>query len=249
MPRQILLIEDDHNAADVLAAFLGEAYDVMRARTGAEALTLLRGHPVDLVVLDHRLPDGTGLDFLAEIRAIRPRLPVIMTTGYGSEWLCASAFKLGASDYLPKPMSEFDLLSSVGRVLSTAEDARDRGGRVPVAPAARQEHPQIQKAIRLIQQRYWDRLSLAELASQIGMSKYHFSRRFKAVTGMGFREYLLSVRLSRAKQLLSSGRPGVTEVALMAGFGDLPRLDKMFKRSTGLTPSKYRDQERTSGAA
>ena len=249
MPRQILLIEDDENVADVLALFLGDAYDVMRARTGAEALTLLRGHPVDLVVLDHRLPDGTGLDFLGEIRGIRPRLPVIMMTGYGSEWLCASAFKLGASDYLPKPMNEFDLLSSVDRVFSAAGDARDCADRVPVAHPARQEDPQIQKAIRLIQQRYWDRLSLAELASQVGMSKYHFSRRFKAVTGMGFREYLLTVRLRRAKHLLSSGPACVTEVALMAGFGDLPRFDKMFKRSTGLTPSKYRDQERKSGAA
>jgi two-component system, response regulator YesN len=68
------------------------------------------------------------------------------------------------------------------------------------------------------------------------------------VTGVSFRDYLLAVRLARAKQLLSSGRAFVTEVAQMAGFGDLPRFDKLFKRSTGLTPSAYRAQERDGAA-
>jgi AraC-like DNA-binding protein len=60
------------------------------------------------------------------------------------------------------------------------------------------------------------------------------------VVGVTFRDYLLKVRLERAKVLLAAGHLSITEVAQDVGFGDLPRFDKMFKRYTGFTPSAYR---------
>jgi len=92
----------------------------------------------------------------------------------------------------------------------------------------------------LIQQRYWDHLSLPELAHQVGMSKYRLSHRVREVLGVTFRDYLLRVRLERAKVLLADGHVSVTEVAQIVGFGDLPRFDKVFKRYTSVTPSSYR---------
>jgi two-component system response regulator YesN len=58
--------------------------------------------------------------------------------------------------------------------------------------------------------------------------------------GVTFRSYVLRARLERAKVLLSDEHVSITEVALMTGFGDLARFDKLFKRHTGLTPSAYR---------
>ena len=92
----------------------------------------------------------------------------------------------------------------------------------------------------LIQQRYWDHFSLAELGRQVGMSKYRLSHRFREVLGVTFRDYLLRVRLERAKALLVSGEVSITEVAQNVGFGDLARFDKVFKRYTGMSPSAYR---------
>jgi DNA-binding response OmpR family regulator len=74
-------------------------------------------------VLEHRLPDRTGLDVLIELRSIHPTLPVVMLTGYGSESICASAFKLGVTDYLQKPVSALDLVAAVQLILSPG-DAR-----------------------------------------------------------------------------------------------------------------------------
>ena len=92
----------------------------------------------------------------------------------------------------------------------------------------------------LIQQRYWDQVSLPALARQVGMSKYRLSHRFREVLGVTFRDYLLRVRLERAKALLAAGHVSITEVAQNVGFGDLPRFDRVFKRYTGVTPSVYR---------
>ena len=58
--------------------------------------------------------------------------------------------------------------------------------------------------------------------------------------GMSLRQYLVTVRLERAKELLADNRLSITAVAHDVGFGDLPRFDKLFRRYTGLTPSAFR---------
>ncbi len=93
--QQILAVDDDVIIPEIIRFFLGKAYEIMAATTGAEALARVRRDRIDLVLLDHRLPDRTGLEVLTELRSIQPILPVVMLTGYGSEWICAAAFKLG----------------------------------------------------------------------------------------------------------------------------------------------------------
>jgi two-component system response regulator YesN len=249
--QHILVVDDEAIIPEMISFFLGKTYEIRVATTGAEALARVRRDRVDLVVLDHRLPDRTGLDVLIELRSIQPLLPVIMLTGYGSEWICASAFKRGVTDYLQKPMTAAELVAAVQRVLSPRVDRAGSIGEsgpisksqistdLPAPPCL-----PIQRAIGVIQQRYWDRLSLSALARQVGMSKYRLSHRFRAVLGITFREYLLTVRLERAKALLAAGHVSITEVAHDVGFGDLARFDKVFKRYTGFTPSAYRSSSR-----
>lgn len=245
---RILVVEDDRAVRELVALSLGDVYDVKGAITGAEALSIVRREPFAAVVLDYRLPDRTGLDVLTDIRSTEPGLPVIMMTGYGSESVCASALKLGIRDYFAKPFNVLDLRRSVRQILSDEKKAGDEtpGDRDqepwPAGLSARQPDMAIQKAVVLIQQRYWDHLTLAGLAREVGMSKYWLSHRFKEVMGVTLREYLLRVRLEKARALLATAAVSITEVALTVGFGDLPRFDKLFKRSTGVTPSAYRDQ-------
>jgi two-component system, response regulator YesN len=240
-PRRILVADDDVTLQDILTFFLGKDYEVRLATTGADALARVCHEPVDLVVLDHRLPDRSGLDVLAELKSIRPRLPVIMLTGYGSEWICAAAFKLGVADYLRKPVNAVDLVGAVHRILPPGPERGDflregpmlRDLRAPLCTP-------IQRAMGLIQQRYWEQVSLSALAGQVGMSKYRLSHRFREEIGITFRDYVLRVRIERAKVLLADSHVSISEVAQNVGFGDLPHFDKVFKRYAGITPSAYR---------
>jgi two-component system response regulator YesN len=235
--RQILVVDDDAIIPEIFRLFLGKSYEITTATTGAEALERVGRDRVDLVVLDHRLPDRTGLDVLRELRSIHPSLPVLMLTGYGSEWICASAFRLGVTDYLQKPVSAVDLVAAVQRILSPSIDRSE-----PLSEGHRPPSLPIERVIGVIQQRYWDRLSLAAIARQVGMSKYRLSHRFRDALGVTFRDYLLKVRLERAKVLLAAGHVSITEVAHDVGFSDLARFDKVFKRYTGFTPSAYRSR-------
>jgi two-component system response regulator YesN len=236
-PRAILIVEDDQALYDVIALVLRDAFLVRQATTAGEVLQILDRDPIALVMLDHRLPDGTGFEVLASIRALHPDVPVIMLTGYGSEQLCRAAFKLGVADYLPKPFHLFELEGSIRRAL--APGSADPASPEPATGAV---DPRVQKAALLVQHRYWDRLSLRRLAHDVGISAHRLSRRFHEVMGVSFRAYLLRVRLERAKRMLSQGTASITEVAQAVGFGDLPRFDKLFKRDTGVTPSTYRSE-------
>ena len=245
-PHRILAVDDDAALQEVLSFFLGRAYEVRPATTGADALATVSRESLDLVLLDHRLPDRTGLEVLAQLKSLRPRLPVVMLTGYGSEWICAAAFKLGVADYLQKPVNALDLVGVVHRILppglasgdSLRESPMLRGLHAPLCTP-------IQRAMGLIQQRYWDTIYLSELARQVGISKYRLSHRFREMLGVTFRGYLLQVRLERAKALLATHDVSISEVAQMVGFGDPARLDKVFKRYTGLSPSAYRTMARS----
>jgi len=240
--RRILAVDDDSTVQDILSFFLGDAYEVRLVTTAADAIVTLRREQVDLVVLDHRLPDRTGLELLPELKSICTHLPVVMLTAYGSEWICAAAFKLGVADYLQKPMNALDLVRTVQRILSSSPE-----GRSPMLNTSNLKHARtvlmsipIQKAMGLIQQRYWLPLSLSTLASQVGMSRYRLSHRFREVLGITCRDYLMRLRVERAKSLLAAGQLSISEVAQNVGFSDLARFDKIFKRSTGYTPSAYR---------
>ena len=129
-----LLICDDHPAVRVgvrtaaLAAV--PQCEVTETGTAEQVLQLLHGpQPFDLLILDVKLPDRSGLSILDEIRAMRPQLHVWVTSGEQSEQLMAAALNGGANGYLPKSVSEAVLAqalrdASMGRIILPANYAR-----------------------------------------------------------------------------------------------------------------------------
>lgn len=132
-----LLICDDHPAVRVgvrtAAVSSVPGCEVTEAGTAAHVLQLLRSdQPFELLILDVHLPDGNGLAILDEIRALRPRLHVWITSGEQNEELMAAALNGGANGYLPKSVTEEVLATalrdaSAGRIILPT----NYGGRAP----------------------------------------------------------------------------------------------------------------------
>jgi DNA-binding NtrC family response regulator len=111
MPQTILVVDDERNIQLTLSRALTlEGYLAETAGGGVEALEKIAALPVDLVVMDVRMPDVDGLAVLERARQTRPDLPVIVMSGHGSIETVRQAFKLGAFDYLEKPITERDKL-------------------------------------------------------------------------------------------------------------------------------------------
>jgi len=79
-------------------------YDVWEAKTGADGLSVCQTQPPDCVLLDYRLPDLDGLEFLTALASLEggTNIPVIVLTGQGNETIVVDVMKAGAADYMPK---------------------------------------------------------------------------------------------------------------------------------------------------
>ena len=114
----ILVVEDDESLRRVTQAQLERAgHAVTAAADATEALEILRTKPQDLVLSDLNLPDLSGLDLLKTVRADFPETAIVIVTAYGTIETAVEAIKLGAYDYLTKPVHPEELRTLVTRVL------------------------------------------------------------------------------------------------------------------------------------
>ncbi len=128
---RILIVDDEEVLRDVLDAVLRrEGFDVVPASTGEEALSLLDGEEIDLVILDIMLPGISGIDTLRSIRISNPNLPVIIITAFSSIDGAIEAMKHGAFHYIPKPFKNEEVVHTVNKALEqrrlTTENERLR---------------------------------------------------------------------------------------------------------------------------
>jgi two-component system, OmpR family, response regulator RegX3 len=121
---RVLIVEDEDAIAEPLAEGLRrEGFDVARAATGADALA---ASPVDLVLLDLRLPDLDGLDVCRELRA-RSAVPIIIVTARGEEADRVVGLELGADDYVVKPFGLRELIARIRAVSRRTRGEPDDG--------------------------------------------------------------------------------------------------------------------------
>jgi two-component system response regulator HydG len=115
---KLLVVDDDSSHRTMLAAVLGEeGYEVTVAAGGEEALGILGDKVFDLVLLDLRMDGKGGMEVLGEVSARLPGLAVVMMTAYASVETAVEALKMGARDYLTKPLDTDELKLTVARVL------------------------------------------------------------------------------------------------------------------------------------
>jgi two-component system, NtrC family, response regulator AtoC len=117
--RSILVVDDDKNTRDYLAAFLGASgYAVECLGSGDEAIErLAAGHSPSMILLDVMLPGKDGIEVLANVKAIHPSIPIIILSGIGQIKTVVEAMKMGASDYLTKPFEEEALELAIGNAI------------------------------------------------------------------------------------------------------------------------------------
>jgi len=124
--RNILVVDDNEDMCQVISDVLrSEGYMVRIANDGKSALNELKTEACDLLILDYKLFDMSGLDVLKETREIAPALCTIMISAYGNELVKARAFELGAYDFFDKPFDVNILLKTVKKALS--EGSRGQG--------------------------------------------------------------------------------------------------------------------------
>jgi len=123
---RILILEDEKLLRMTMRKRLeGEGYRVFEAATGQIALDLIRDDEPDLLLLDYKLPDMTGVDVLRQVREMHLDTSAILLTAYSSIGTAVEAMKLGAHDYLDKPVDYDELLATIAKALETTRLRRE----------------------------------------------------------------------------------------------------------------------------
>jgi len=124
--RSILVVDDDKAFRVATQTLLkDEGYEVSVAINGEAGIVLLKDGEFDLVLSDIVMAHLGGIDFLRQAKELRPELPVIMVTGFGSIQTAVEAMRLGAVDYLTKPCNNDELLIKIRRALELQQKDRE----------------------------------------------------------------------------------------------------------------------------
>ena len=190
---RLLVVEDRESLRRMLErALAGEGYAVVTEPDLAPALARFdQGEPFDLVLTDLRLPGGSGLELVAAARRSRPELPVVVLTGFGTVATAVEAMKLGAADFVEKPV-DLDALFRVVRSLlapaaatTAAPVVYEVAGALPIVG----RHPRLRAALRMLE-RVAPTETTVLLTGESGTGKELFARALHALSPRAARPFV-----------------------------------------------------------
>jgi len=222
VPETILVIEDEPEFAELVALWMTRAgYGVTTARTGPDGLRAFYDERPDLVVLDVALPGIDGWQLIERFREVS-RVPILMVTARGSEAEKVRGLKLGADDYITKPLSLPELLARVEAALrraGTSAPERPRQLRHRDLAVDLDEHRARLRGVdvRLTPTEFRLLVYLMERAGQLAMHRQILG----AVWGAGYDRdvHLLRMTIRNLRLRLDAAAPGETYIATEYGLG------------------------------
>jgi two-component system, response regulator YesN len=237
-PNRVLIIDDDDAVRSTFQLILhGAGFQAWTAPTASQGLRRAQDCKPDLVLLDLRLPDATGLDCLAALKKAFPTVRVLMVTGFGNVPDTVAALKLGAANVIEKPVFEEDLLQAVAAAIQVPSSSSG----IPALGANPALDPRVRRILTAIESsmREPEKLRVSLLAQTVDLHPSYLARLFRKDTGQSLSTHIRRCRVRRAlRELRQSGRH-LKEIARLVGYRTDSDLCRDFKRVLGCSPRRY----------
>ncbi len=245
-----LLVVDDtpiirSAIAQVVRRSAPEIEEAYEAANGIEAVELARRNRPEIVLMDIKMPGLDGLQASAAIKAELPATRIVILSAYDEFSYVQGALKLGAVDYLLKPVRPAKLLELLAQLCADlrAEAERAVGAALSaeaVGPAAPPQDP-VQQALDYIRQNHQrPDISLNAVAEAVSLSPSHLAHLLRERTGMSYIQQLTATRIEAARRLLRTTNLTVSAVGEAVGYQNATNFYRLFQRETGMTPAEFR---------
>ncbi len=211
-----------------------DVFVVGTANNGLTAKEEIGNFKPDVVFTDIRMPGLSGLELLQAIPEVSPETKVVIISGYAEFSYAKEAVQHHAYDYLVKPIKEEDLARVMGSILSDRGEVNEGQEEVPAFDSL------IENVVSEIREHYTEDISLTSLAGKYNISMGRLSEMIKEHLSVNFSDYIASLRIQRAKELLRDDSLSIQEIAEIVGYNDYFYFTKVFKKVEGISPSKYR---------
>ena len=244
----VLVIEDNEEVRNFLVQKLQVHFQVSTAADGAAGLRLAADTIPDVIVCDVSLPELSGLDVAVALKGDwrTSHIPLVLLTARDAPEQQIAGVQAGADLYLTKPFNPTFLLESLRTLLRNREQQREHFRRelsVDTATVAPQRVDQKFLAdLTAIIEANLDRpaLSVDDIARSLGVSQMQLYRKVKALLGTGVTDYIQSLRLTKARQLLLHEGSAIAQVAYQTGFSSPSYFATLFKGKYQVSPSEYK---------
>lgn len=243
----ILLVEDHAELREYLRQQLADRYRVVGATQGEEGLQVACATVPDVVISDVMMPVMDGMTLTRRLKADErtSHIPVILLTAKDDVGSRTEGFEGGAEQYLAKPFATEELLARLQSLLTQRSRLQKKYSReVLLQPSATpvrdREAEFLEKLIAVVDEHLADETFGVEVLQQeIGMSRMQLHRKLKALTDQSASDFIRTIRLQRAADLLRQPGTPVAEAAYASGFSHLSYFSKCFKEQFGVLPSEF----------
>lgn len=250
-PFTILLVDDNYDFLKFLSESLARQYHVLKATNGKHALNVLEKEDIDLVVSDIMMPEMDGLELCSTIKNdIRySHIPIILLTAKASEEHQLEGLSVGADDYITKPFNMEVLKLRINKIIEMNvkrqeifnQDIKIEPSRITITPLDQQL---VEKAIQIVEDNISEtEFSVEELASSLNISRSYFYKKMIKITGKKPIEFIRTIRMKRAQQLLTESQMQVSEIAYTLGYNSPKIFSKHFKEEFNISPSEFIRQQ------
>mgnify|MGYP000542524160 CR=1 FL=1 len=246
---KVMLVEDEAiirtGLKKLFENIIGGFTVVSEAENGKKALESVKLSMPDLIVTDIRMPDMGGLELIDRAREQFQHIQFLIISGYSDFEYAKKAIQLGVHDYLLKPIDQVELALCLGKIKKRFGDNSIFEQRSSVdtdKPNAKISGTLIQKVKQIIQSRIEQDLSLRFVADQVYLHPQYLSTLFKSVTGKKYIDYVIELRIDKAKRLLIETNLKVYEIAVLVGYPNIKYFFHTFRQTVGVPPAEYRKQ-------
>ena len=248
----ILLVEDNKDIAIFIRSiFPNNKYNIVYCSNGEDAYKLVESTVPDIIITDIIMPKKNGIELIKDIKtsSLLNHIPIIIISAKNRNEDIYEGLKVGADTYLAKPFQPEELKIRVNNLLASRNLLIEKYRRTVLKEDKnsdiRDEVSANAEFLRLATDLIYREMKNPDftptmLSEELAISMSQLNKKLNAITGYPTSTYILQVKLSNAKKLLSNESKTIGEIAAECGIYDVNYFSRVFKRHTGFTPTQFR---------
>ena len=246
----LLIVEDNIELNRILTNRLNRQYNIFTADDGLQALAVIKKHEINLVITDVMMPNMNGLELCNRIKSdiATSHIDVVLLTAKTSVEDQIDYYNAGADAYVPKPF-DLQVLEAVvrnlirKRQLNTENFKKNREVNISSMQYNSLDEEYLNKCITVVKAHIDDdAFDFEKFAYDMNSSRSTLYRKLKSLIGLSPVEFIRSIRLKHACNMLIMSTVSISEIAYAVGFNDPKYFSSSFKSEFGMTPREYREK-------
>lgn len=243
---KVIVIEDEFLIRKHVVDFINqfaEGFSVVEDfDDGEDIIKYFDQNDVDLIVTDIKMRNMSGIEVAKYVFENNLSAKVIILSGYHDFAYAQEAINYNVQAYLTKPTDPIKFQEALNKIKKQLDERENHISKKPEAKEIQKSDATeraIEIAMEYINNNLDKDISLSDAAAVAFLSEDYFGKIFKKNVGKSFTDYLLSVRMEKAVDLIKTGKHSVNEISDMLGYKNSNYFIKVFRKYTGYTPKKY----------